>query len=109
PLATSHRRIVWSPNPLPETSVLPSAENATARTPPLWLPNRRSFRPVATSHRRIVGSSPTEARVLPSGEKATDWTRPGCSRERRSAPVVRSHKRTVLSQPPEASVLPSGE
>src|SRR5208337_3772585 len=43
-------------------------------------------------HNRTVQSSPAEARVLPSGLKATSYTQPSCPlRVARDAPVAASH------------------
>ncbi len=68
----------------------------------------RSFA-VATSQRRTVRSSLTDARVLPSGAKATRGTLPCPTSVAESFPVATSQSLIVLSQLPEASVLPSGE
>src|SRR5262249_6671076 len=51
-----------------------------------------------------------EARVLPSGEKASDQTPPACPRVGRiSRPVATSQRQTRPSSSPEASVRPSRE
>ena len=64
----------------------------------------------ATSHSLMVLSSLAEARVLPSGEKATESTASACPvRVARSWPVSTSHSLMVLSPLAEARVLPSGE
>jgi hypothetical protein len=63
-----------------------------------------------TPHSRTVPSSDPEARILPSGEKATLHTVLVCpERAHSSRPLATSHSLTVLSLAPEANVLPSGE
>src|SRR5262249_38627620 len=52
---------------------------------------------------------PPTAKVLPSGEKATDRTAGRPVRVTRSFPVRASHSLTVRSGLPEARGLPSGE
>lgn len=63
----------------------------------------------ATSHSRIVLSSPAEARVLPSGLHATELTASECPlRVARHLRLATSHSFIVLSSLPEANCLPSG-
>jgi hypothetical protein len=88
----------------------PSAEKLTDRTWKPGLPQPRSSFPAAASHTTIIPSSPTEATVLPSGDRAASWTRPRCPRRQRSSfAVAASHKRTVPSKPDEARILRSAE
>ena len=64
----------------------------------------------SVSHSLMVSSTLAEARVLPSGEKATDSIASVCPfRVARSWPVSASHSLMVLSTLAEARVLPSGE
>src|SRR6185437_9735098 len=105
-VATSHARTVLSQ--LPETSVLPSGENATELTLPAWPWIVRRGWPLDTSHRWIVPSQHPEASVLPSGAKAIDMTKPGSSFIWPIClPVERSQRRMECSALPEASRLPS--
>src|SRR5262249_43751655 len=55
----------------------------------------------------VLSSPPAEAKVLPSGENATDFTHWCPCRRRISLPVDTSHKQTPC--PPEARIRPSGE
>src|SRR5262249_33392788 len=73
PLATSHRRMVWSQ--APEARVLPSGVNASALTSPVCPSSRRICLPVSASQRVIAWSliSPA-ARILPLGERAKALT-----------------------------------
>src|SRR5438132_384509 len=73
--------------------------------------------PVCTFQSRTVPSMLAEARVLPSGLKATDQTSSGPSRKARSRPVATSHTftspapgRPVVDNfpPPAAKSFPSG-
>jgi hypothetical protein len=59
-------------DPLPTTaaSTLPSGDRARACADPVSPSIRRSSFPVATSHMRIVWSTPRETSVFPSGVKA---------------------------------------
>ena len=74
PLATFHKRTLWSP--LPEANTSPFGENARQRT------GRECPWSVAVSwhvlafHTRIVMSSPPDAIRAPSGEKTTQRTLP---------------------------------
>src|SRR5262249_46384541 len=132
PVAASHRRIVPSRPPREARNRL-SAETTTCPTAAWWPESLCSSFPLSTSHKRTVSSQPPEARVLPSGEKATELTPPspvavtsassgargsaGGLYDRRTCPINRrsslpdsaANSRTVLSRPPEASSLPSGE
>ncbi len=53
--------------------MVPSGENPTDHTGPVWLVRVRSSRPVAVSHNRTVPSPPPEAIMVASGEKATAY------------------------------------
>ena len=71
---------------------------------------------MTTSHRWRVPPHVPTARVLPSGEKATDRVRCGCSSAWSCVPLATSHRRRIPldlgSSPlsgPAASSLPSGE
>ncbi len=96
----------------PETTRVPSGENATERTwsvcpwngPPICFP-------VAESLSLIVPSSDPETMRAPLGEKATDRTRSVCPfrASPTCAPVSKFHIRIVLSAEPEAMCFPSGE
>src|SRR5205807_311124 len=61
-----------------------------------------------TSHSLMVLSSLPEAKVLPSGLKATDQTTACPLRVIRCLPVATSHSATVSSVLAEARTLPSG-
>src|SRR5262245_59470333 len=118
PLSASHSLIVRSE--LPEASVFPFGLKATEET---WavrpLSVARSW-PLAASNNLIsplkcnLGSSQrlqalAEARVLPSGLKATEVTQSVCPLSvARSWPLAASHNLIVWSSLPEATVLPSG-
>src|SRR6516165_6152197 len=67
---TSQTRAV--PSLLPETNVLPSADQASEETVPRCPSKRGCSLPVAMSHRRMVGSQPAVANVRPFGEMAMD-------------------------------------
>src|SRR5947199_8131365 len=54
----------------PEARVLPSGENATACTRPVWPSRLARSAPVATSH--TFTRVPPVARVLPSGENRSE-------------------------------------
>ena len=72
-ISASHTQIVLSPEP--ETTCLPSGENATEVTNPLCPSNGpETIIPVSASHNRIVLSSEHETTCLPSGENATELT-----------------------------------
>ena len=92
---------------------MPSGENATARTVPVWPTSVQRSRPVVGSHSLMVPSSLAEASVFPSGEKATAQTIPACPlsvwRSEGLAASATSQTFTVPSQLPEARVRPSGE
>src|SRR5262249_11305445 len=93
---------------LPDTSVLPAGEIASAETLSVCPLRVWSSFPEATSHILIVWSRLPVASTLLSGEKATQLTARRCPvRVRSSLPVAASQSRT-FSQPPEANVLPSG-
>ncbi len=73
------------------------------------------FLPLATSHNWTVLSVLSallmlpEARVLPSGLKATEVTSPACDKSVAVyLPLATSQSLTAKSLPPEAKVLPSG-
>ena len=92
PVATSQRRIVPSQ---PTISVLPSPEKVTFDTGQALPLRRRSFLPVATSHRaRVLRSAlsfdSAEASVLPSGEKAALATKRVPRSSRSIRPVLTS-------------------
>src|SRR5262249_47813009 len=67
---TSQTSVV--PSLLPDTSVLPSADQASDVTVPRCPSRRASSLPVTTSHRRMVGSQPAVANFRPFGEMAMD-------------------------------------
>src|SRR5262249_7533436 len=109
----------------PETSVLPSGENATelispcsggSSPPPTrsrWGSAPTSVRrrvPLAVSHKRTVLSGEPVARVLPSGENATEETASSCpARVRCAAPSAALQVRALRSSEAVATVCPSGE
>src|SRR5262249_31560622 len=101
----------------PVTKVLPSLENASARTMSVWSASVACSLPVLASHSRAVRSLLAEATVWPSGEKATANTIAVCpTQECTSLPVSTSQIFTSpgvswASQRPaaDASFLPSGE
>ena len=66
--------------------------------------------PVVTSHSLTVPSLDADARVLPSGEKATELTQDVCPKSVPVLdPVATSHSLTVPSRDADATVLLSGE
>src|SRR5262249_9512628 len=92
----------------PVASVEPCGEKATA-----WkccsLSTRRSSLPVTTSHSRTE-CAPAEARVCPSGEKATAMTKLSCPSSRCSSlPVATSPPGAVRAPAPGAGRRPAGE
>src|ERR1700675_163123 len=78
PVSTSQMQIVMSYEP--ETTRLPSGENATDVTSAVCPSNGpEMISPVSTSQMQIVMSSEPETTCLPSGENATDVTHSVCS------------------------------
>ncbi len=107
----------WSPPTSPPllASKRPS-ESITAHVPSRKVTRVHSWRPVATSQRRVVPSALPVRRRVPSFEKATERTpRALPSRRPTSFPVAVAQKRTVSSPNPFWSPLavttlaPSGE
>src|SRR5262249_2515950 len=119
PVATSHSCTAWKKVLrweiegilAPATSVLLSGENATeANVIRAIHSSERTLAPVAASQSHTVLSSAPVARVLPSGETATEETGSVYpSSMSVSAPLATFQSRTVLSSEPDASTLPSGE
>ena len=69
PVTASHKRILLSIPP--EAKVLPSGENYTNKTHPLWPSQVMSGDSVVKSHSLTVVSPEAEASLYPSGENAT--------------------------------------
>src|SRR5262245_61816381 len=93
---------------LPVTSRLPSGVELTALTLAVWPGDLAAAAPVATSDSEAVLSQLPDASVRPSGDQASDITKPGAStREpgspvivRTASPVATFQKRIVRSAPP---------
>src|SRR5215813_2922348 len=99
----------------PDSTRVPSAENATGMPAGVFLPRLPSIRectsrPVATSHSFDVLSQLPDNTRYPSGENATDQIRSVCpSNVRMSWPVAASHILIIVSPPPDRIRAPSGE
>jgi len=94
----------------PDMIRLPSGENATDSTQPLWPSSLRTSLPDLASQIWTVLSPEPDTIWLLSGENATDLTEPVWpSSLRTSLPELVSQIRTVLSCEPDAMRLPSGE
>ena len=90
---------------LPDTSHFPSGEKATDKTKSLWplkvdVGASRGERDVISHSRNVLSNDP-EARDLPSGANATEYTESVCPSNCAITVLARtSHKRTILSREP---------
>src|SRR5690242_4843955 len=88
----------------PDRRRLPSAEKVRESTCPECPLRQCSSLPVAASQRQIGPSRPPAARILPSGENASEWARK--VKRLFSLPVAVSHSK-IWPLSPAARVLPS--
>src|SRR5262245_66596691 len=101
------RRKVLSPSAA-LNRLLPSAAKTMDQTPAVFAAHVPSNLPLATSHHFTVLSTLPEAKVLPSGLRASADTRSEwAASSTRTLWVFRFHSRIVLSSPLEISVVPS--
>ena len=95
-MAASHSFSVLSS--LPDSTRVPSGENATEVTQSECPSKVRTRAPVAASHSFSVLSELPDSTRVPSGENATEMTASECpSKVRTRAPVAASHSFSVLS------------
>jgi hypothetical protein len=106
-VAASQTRAVSSRDP--ETTSVPSGENATEVTVSACPPNDTIHRPVTASQTNALEVDAVARRVL-SGENATSWTASKCpAMVTRAAPLAASQTRAVASLDAVAIRVPSGE
>ena len=99
----------------PKASSVLSGENATGVNHPSRMaascpPSVAIFSLVATSHTLTIPSQAPEARIVPSGENATETTSSACPlKVAIFSFVATSHSFTSPPPSPEARIVPSGE
>src|SRR5262249_49132434 len=98
-----------SPSAAPEASAVPSGDQATAYTLPVWPVRVLISTPAEASQILIVASSPAVAIWLWSGDQLAERTAPRCPRNCCST-VQQSTSHSCAPATPELTTsLPSGE